>query len=64
MGKEVPWGLQEYTSERDPPLVLSGILSPSPVLVAMVTVAAFQGFGAMGDATHRNSTMCIALPGS
>lgn len=29
--------------DRDPLLVLSGIPSPSPVLVAMATVAAFQG---------------------
>lgn len=46
------------------PLSPSGIQSLSPVLVAMVTAAVCQEFGAMGGATHRNSTMSTALPES
>lgn len=46
------------------PLSSSGIQSLSRVLVAMVTAAVSQGFGAMGDVTHRNSTMSTALPES
>lgn len=42
-----PWGKMVGGAGKGGPgahiLVLSGILSPSPALVAMVTVAAFQG---------------------